>query len=85
MTDLEQVKRMASEFVETLSSEYEAKDLRFHASASMGIVMYPRDGATTEEILRNADTALYEAKRSGKRCWRFFRQSMQETAYGTWC
>lgn len=82
LTDLEQVKRMASEFVETLSSEYEAKDLRFHASASIGIVMYPRDGATTEEILRNADTALYEAKKSGKRCWRFFRQSMQETAYG---
>ena len=82
MTDSEKVEQMASEFVETLSRDYEVRDLRFHASASIGIVMYPRDGGSAEEILRNADTALYEAKRSGKRCWRFFRQSMQETAYG---
>jgi diguanylate cyclase (GGDEF)-like protein len=82
MTDSEKVEQIASEFVETLSRDYEVRDLRFHASASIGIVMYPRDGESAEEILRNADTALYEAKRSGKRCWRFFRQSMQETAYG---
>jgi len=81
-TDPDKVERMASEFVETLSREYEVRGLRFQASASIGIAMYPQDGKTTEEILRNADAALYEAKRSGKRCWRFFQQSMQETAFG---
>ncbi len=81
ITDTQQVEILARELVDTLSREYEVKDLLFHSSASIGVAIYPLHGNTAEEILKNADTALYEAKRSGKRCWRIFQKSMQEKAY----
>lgn len=45
-------------------------------SASVGIVLAAGPGATGEELLRDADIALYEAKYSGKSCYRFFESSM---------
>ena len=75
------IEMFARDLVDTLSREYEVRELAFHSSASIGIAIYPEHGNNAEEILKNADAALYEAKRSGKRCWRFFEQSMQDVAY----
>jgi len=75
------IETFAKELVDTLSREYEVRELAFHSSASIGIAIYPKHGSNAEEILKNADAALYEAKRNGKRCWRFFEQSLQDTAY----
>lgn len=72
---------MAQELLQALSREYDLRGVRLHASVSIGIVNYPADGRTMEEILKNADTALHEAKKNGKRCWRLFRPEMQEAAY----
>ncbi|MFD1910283.1 diguanylate cyclase domain-containing protein [Paenibacillus rhizoplanae] len=36
-------------------------------SSSIGISFYPEDGETTEEILKNADVAMYRAKEEGKK------------------
>jgi len=38
----------------------------FRIGLSMGVAMYPENGVSTEELLRKADKALYEAKRRGK-------------------
>ncbi len=46
------------------------------ASASVGIVLAPGPGPTGEELLRDADIALYEAKYNGKSCYRVFESSM---------
>jgi diguanylate cyclase (GGDEF)-like protein len=45
-------------------------------SASVGIVLAAVPGASGQELLRDADIALYEAKYSGKSCYRFFESSM---------
>jgi diguanylate cyclase (GGDEF)-like protein/PAS domain S-box-containing protein len=39
---------------------------------SIGLATYPADGATAEELLRNADAALYEAKAAGRDTWRAY-------------
>lgn len=45
-------------------------------TASMGISLYPRDGTDASALRRNADTAMYEAKQSGKDRVRFYRPAL---------
>jgi len=44
-----------------------------HIGCSVGIAIFPDDGADGETLVRNADTALYQAKEAGKGTWRLYR------------
>jgi len=48
--------------------------------SSIGIVLYPHDGQTSQELLQKADMAMYYAKQRGGNCYQFFSQSMNENA-----
>ena len=47
---------------------------------SVGIVIYPEDGARAEELMRNSDTAMYHAKSKGKNNYQFFTKQMNVQA-----
>ena len=47
-------------------------------SASIGIANFPEDGGDLESLLKNAEIAMYEAKRAGRNCARFFLHAMNE-------
>jgi diguanylate cyclase (GGDEF)-like protein len=49
---------------------------RLRISASIGISTYPNDGEDAETLIKNADTAMYDAKQSGRDKYRFFRSQM---------
>ncbi len=53
-------------------------DLRI--TASIGVSVYPEDGVDAEMLLKNAATAMYEAKESGCRCYRFFKRAVNGRA-----
>ncbi len=50
-------------------------------SASLGITFYPQDGQDVPELLRNADTALYDAKAQGRNSFQFFAKKMNQTVH----
>jgi EAL domain-containing protein (putative c-di-GMP-specific phosphodiesterase class I) len=49
-------------------------------TASIGIAVYPDNGKNVEDLIKNADTALYHAKKRGKNNFQFYSKSMNETA-----
>ncbi|MHC1759281.1 MAG: diguanylate cyclase [Negativicutes bacterium] len=72
---------IADRVIHALCQDIEVFDEVFRLSASIGIAVYPEDGATAEELLKNVDNAMYFAKNSGKNCWKFYDAQMQMVAY----
>jgi len=56
-------------------------DYEFCLTSSIGIAVYPVSGESSADLLKNADTAMYEAKRSGRNRVQIQMPSMQEHAY----
>lgn len=77
----DRIGQIADTLVSASHREYEVGGQKIHMSASVGITLYPRDGNAAEEILKNADNAMYAAKAAGKNCWRFFEPEMLKDAY----
>jgi diguanylate cyclase (GGDEF)-like protein/PAS domain S-box-containing protein len=63
---------LAEKIIETLNEPFFIQGQRVQISASIGISRFPRDGATTDRLLQNADTAMYAAKAEGRSTWRRF-------------
>ncbi|HEX7763287.1 MAG TPA: GGDEF domain-containing phosphodiesterase, partial [Cellvibrio sp.] len=51
---------------------------RVHVSMSFGIALYPTDGNDAKTLLRNADSALYDAKARGRGCYQLYRKELTE-------
>ncbi|MCP3465425.1 bifunctional diguanylate cyclase/phosphodiesterase [Bradyrhizobium sp. CCGUVB23] len=66
----------ASLLIEMLSAPYEIDGLELVIGASIGIALSPGDGVTSEELMRNADMALYRAKSDGGGVHHFFEKEM---------
>ncbi|MCB2047267.1 MAG: EAL domain-containing protein [Novosphingobium sp.] len=64
-SDMERVHRVAQRVIERLSQPYEVDHHTLYVGASVGSAVGPRDGATVETLMRNADLALYRAKDKG--------------------
>lgn len=64
--DRENAVIVAEKFIRTLIRPLEVEGHTLYVSASIGISMYPQDGADTTTLLRNADAAMYSAKERGK-------------------
>jgi len=66
----------ASLLIEMLSAPYDIEGRELVIGASVGIALSPGDGATSEELMRNADMALYRAKSDGGGVHHFFEKEM---------
>jgi diguanylate cyclase (GGDEF)-like protein len=67
---------LASRLVETLGAPYAIGDHQLVIGCSVGIAMAPSDGEDAEDLLKNADLALYRAKLDGRGLYRFFEPEM---------
>jgi diguanylate cyclase (GGDEF)-like protein len=70
----------AVRLIQLLSAAYDIDGMEVVIGASIGIALSPGDGETSEELMRNADMALYRAKEDGGGIHRFFEKEMDQQA-----
>jgi predicted signal transduction protein with EAL and GGDEF domain len=71
---------VGAKILEVLASAFHLNGSELHVSGSIGVSLYPTDGADAETLMRNADTAMYHAKDSGRGKLQFFTQHMNVAA-----
>jgi diguanylate cyclase (GGDEF)-like protein len=71
---------LADALIRALSVPFVISGQDHYLNASIGIALYPGDGVTTDELLRNADTAMYRAKENGRGQFIFFENRMNADA-----
>ena len=69
---------LARRIVEVLDEDYQIDERQAVAGASIGIALASHVDTAPEEVVRNADIALYRAKADGRATFRFFEPSMDE-------
>jgi diguanylate cyclase (GGDEF)-like protein len=73
---VEAINEIAQRIIESLQRPVNIAGRDHQVRASIGITRFPEDGNTIEELLRNADLAMYQAKHSGRSCAVFFDRKM---------
>ncbi len=74
------IEQMADKLIRHLCRDYFIGEITLRLSTSIGIVRYPEDGRTVEELLKKVDMAMYAAKAAGRNCWRFFEPALLQEA-----
>ncbi|MFL7963779.1 putative bifunctional diguanylate cyclase/phosphodiesterase [Pseudomonas kielensis] len=72
--------RLAARQVGLIGRTFRVSEHDLQISASVGIALYPGNGQSAEELLMNADAAMYHAKGAGKNGYSFFDASMNSNA-----
>jgi diguanylate cyclase (GGDEF)-like protein/PAS domain S-box-containing protein len=73
-----QARSVGEKVLAMLSQPYLLDGNEFHSSSSLGITLFGGKVQEQDELLKQADTAMYEAKKSGRNTLRFFDPTMQE-------
>jgi len=71
------VAAIAEKIRTVLSRPYMIKEHEYHSSPSIGVCLYCGNGESPDDLLKHADTAMYQAKESGRNAVRFFDIEMQ--------
>jgi len=70
---------LAERILTTLAAPYHFEGQRLELGACIGMALYPADGPDPDTLLRNADTALYQAKHDGPGTYRCFEREMDKS------
>ena len=76
-TDADGAALVASKLIEVVAQPCQIEQHELIVTPSVGIAIYPPDGESLELLSKNADTAMYRAKREGRNGFRFYTPEMQ--------
>jgi diguanylate cyclase (GGDEF)-like protein/PAS domain S-box-containing protein len=76
LDDLGDIVQVVDKLIESIANPYHLNGHVMHLTTSVGVSVYPGDGSDSETLIRNADTAMYQAKDAGRNDYRFFTQEM---------
>lgn len=71
---------IAHKILSSIAQPFFINEREFNLSASIGLTVYPDDGTTVSDLLRNADTAMHIAKQQGQSTYHFFTAEMNQRA-----
>ncbi|MGB7480861.1 MAG: EAL domain-containing protein [Burkholderiaceae bacterium] len=74
------VERTAQKIIDALAQPFHIGNEIVYLSASVGITLFSKDANASEELIRNADQAMYAAKNAGRNRFSYFTRAMQEEA-----
>ena len=70
----------ARRMLQAVAEAYSIGRNELHITASIGVSVYPDDGLDAETLIKNADTAMYQAKENGRQTYKFFKPAMNVRA-----
>jgi diguanylate cyclase (GGDEF)-like protein len=80
LRDGEDAGAIAQELLHLLSRPFDVGPSEVYVQASIGISLFPDDGSEVEDLLRDADTAMYQAKRAGRGTYRYYTEALTQAA-----
>jgi diguanylate cyclase (GGDEF)-like protein len=77
---IEHARHLAQRLVEAFTGSFGIRGQAIFITASVGITLFPADASTVEDLLKNADTAMYRAKDAGRNNFQFYSADMHAQA-----
>lgn len=75
-----QSSEISTHILKTLSQPFDIAGGRVMSSGSVGFTLYPKDGYSAVELIRNADTAMYHAKEQGRNAYQHYTDEMHSSS-----
>jgi diguanylate cyclase (GGDEF)-like protein/PAS domain S-box-containing protein len=70
----------ARRMLQTVAEAHPIDQHDLHVTTSIGVSVFPDDGLDAETLIKNADTAMYQAKENGRQSYQFFKPAMSVRA-----
>ncbi len=70
----------ASRMLMAVAEPHSVDEHELHVTTSIGVSIYPDDGLDPETLIKNADTAMYQAKENGRQSYQYFKPAMNARA-----
>jgi diguanylate cyclase (GGDEF)-like protein/PAS domain S-box-containing protein len=70
----------ASRILTSVAEAHSVDEHELHVTTSIGVSVYPEDGEDAETLIKNADTAMYQAKENGRQSYQYFKPAMNARA-----
>lgn len=80
ITGMDEATDVAQSILDSLSQSYDLSGNEVYSTPSVGIALFPEHGDTAGDLLKNADMAMYFAKREGKNIYKTFEPSMNDVS-----
>lgn len=80
----DQIESVTNRIFKAVNRAFKYENHEIYISCSMGVCVYPEDGATIETLIKKADIALYHAKETGRNHYQFYSDSLNQAVSDTY-